>query len=249
MEIEYRPYKDCELEGSAAIIGFPSLGLVSSIATNFVSREMKMDLIGGFTSPQFPPYCILQNGTPMPQIRIFSAARESEPESTDVGGCCRVSIITSEFLPKPEHNYDIARAVLGWIVSNDVKTVITLDGIPMFATDKYDLIAAGSTAHARSLIDQYGITKFDDGMVRGISGILLYECSQRGIDVISLMGSAKSELPDPYGAALLLDPIKRMFPEINVDTEPLYEEAEELNKRINARIAQAPGSDDNILYG
>ena len=53
MEIEYRHCKDCELEGSAVVIGFPSLGLVSSIATNFLSRELKMDLIGGFTSPQF----------------------------------------------------------------------------------------------------------------------------------------------------------------------------------------------------
>ena len=79
--------------------------------------------------------------------------------------------------------------------------------------------------------------------------MLLYECSVKGIDVISLMGTAKSELPDPFGAARLLDPIKKMFPEINVDTEPLYEEAEELNKRINNRPSQAPGSDDNILYG
>ena len=41
-----------------------------------------------------------------------------------------------------------------------------------------------------------------------------------------MLGTAKSELPDPYGAARLLDPIQRMFPEISVDTEPLYEEAD-----------------------
>jgi len=249
MEIDYRPYSDCGLEGSAAIIGFPSLGLVSSIATNFLSRELKMELIGGFTSPQFPPYCILQNGEPMPQIRVFSAARESDPEKAGVGGCCRLSIVTSEFIPKPDQNYDIAMAVFDWIVKNGVRTVITLDGLPMFEPDKYNLIAAGSTPHARSMIDEYGLEHFDDGMVRGISGILLYECSRKGIDVISLMGSAKSELPDPFGAARLLDPIKSMFPEINVDTEPLYEEAEELNKRINSRQAQTASSDDSILYG
>ena len=41
MDIEYRSFKDCDLADSAVIIGFPSLGLVSSIATNFLSREMK----------------------------------------------------------------------------------------------------------------------------------------------------------------------------------------------------------------
>ncbi len=248
MDIEYRSYKDCDLTDSAVIIGFPSLGLVSSIATNFLSREMKQDLIGGFTSSQFPPYCILQNGVPMPQIRVFSADRESDPEKPGV--CCsKISIITSEFIPKPEQNHDIAMAVLGWILDNNVKTVITLDGIPMFTPDKYDLIAAGSTEHAREMIGQYGMELFSEGMVRGISGILLYECSVRGIDVISMMGSAKSELPDPIGGARLLEPIKRMFPEITVNTEPLYEEAEELNKRIGTKPPLPSETDDSVLYG
>ena len=248
MDIEYRSYKDCELKDSAVIIGFPSLGLVSSIATNFLSREMKQDLIGGFTSSQFPPYCILQNGVPMPQIRVFSADRESDPEGQGV--CCsKISIITSEFIPKPDQHYGIAMAVLDWILANEVRTVITLDGIPMFTPDKYDLIAAGSTDHAREMIEQYGMEMFSDGMVRGISGILLYECSVRGIDVISMMGSAKSELPDPMGAARLLEPIKKMFPEITVDTEPLYEEAEELNKRIGTKPPLPADTDDRVLYG
>ena len=247
MDIEYRSYMDCDLKGSAVILGFPSLGLVSSIATNFLSRELKMDLIGGFTSSQFPPYCILQGGKPMPQIRIFSAVRE-EPECQGVG-CRRISIITTEFIPKPEQYHGIAMAIFDWIQDTGVSTVITLDGIPMFTPDKYDLIAAASTEHARSLIDEFGIDHFDDGMIRGISGILLLECSETDIDVISMLGTAKSELPDPYGAARLLDPIQRMFPEISVDTEPLYEEAQELNKRIGARSAHASDPDDSILYG
>ena len=248
MEIEYSTFVPCDLRGSAAIIGFPSLGLVSSIATNFLSRELKQELIGGFTSPEFPPYCILQNGTPMPQIRVFSAKREIDPENPGIP-CGRISIITTEFVPKPEQNYEITRAILDWLVRNEITTVITLDGIPMFVPDKYDLIAAGSSERARNLIAEYGIEPFNDGMVRGVSGVLLYECSRRRIDVISLMGTAKSELPDPIGGARLLEPIKKMFPEMVFDTEPLYEEAAELNKRINTRPSDSAGSDDSILYG
>ena len=106
MEIEYRHCKDCELEGSAVVIGFPSLGLVSSIATNFLSRELKMDLVGGFTSPQFPPYCILQNGEPMPQIRIFSGARETDPDNPGVAECCRVTHLRRTI---PKHIWQTCR--------------------------------------------------------------------------------------------------------------------------------------------
>lgn len=248
MEIDYRTFAPCDLKGSAVIIGFPSLGLVSSIATNFLSRELKQDLIGGFTSPDFPPYCVLQDGVPMPQIRVFSAPREIDPENPGIE-CNRLSLITTEFIPKPEFSYDIAMSILKWLVDNEVKTVITLDGIPMFTPGQYELIAAASGDSAKKMVEDYEIQPFNDGMVRGISGILLYECSLRGIDIVNVMGTAKSELPDPIGGAHLLELIKKMFPEVDFDTEPLYEEAAELNKRINSRPAQPHDTDDSILYG
>lgn len=229
-----------------AIVGFPSLGLVSSIATNFLSRDLKLDLVAGLTSSDFPPYALIQNGRPMPPIRIFSGCRDKCEEGLD---CDNIVVVTTEFGPKAETHRDIALALLDWFAENHVDTVVTLDGIPMFAPDKYDILGTASTPEAREMMNRYGVEPFDDGMVRGISGVLLYEGSVRGMNVISFLGTARSEIPDPLGAAKLLEVIKRMLPEVHIDTEPLYAEAKEIDNRLKAQAEPADTGNRDILYG
>ena len=246
IDVRIRKLKDHEFKNAVAIVGYPSIGLVSSIASNFMSRELKLELVAGIESPDFPPYTVMQNGVPMPQMRIFSGLRE--PNIEDDGGidCEDIAIITSEFVPKVEHMYPIATTLLDWFEENDIKTVIILDGIPMFSPETYEIMGAGSTENARSIMEKYQIEGFNDGMIRGIAGLLLYEGSLRGLDIITILGSARADIPDPIGAAHLLEPIQRMIPEIKLDMEPLYQEASDLDKRLNQR----PISDNNtILYG
>ncbi len=48
-------YEKMKFKNALAIVGFPSLGLVSSIATNFIVRTMDLKRIAGLRSPNFPP--------------------------------------------------------------------------------------------------------------------------------------------------------------------------------------------------
>ncbi|MBR1973821.1 MAG: PAC2 family protein, partial [Candidatus Methanomethylophilaceae archaeon] len=107
IDVRIRKLKDHEFRNAVAIIGYPSIGLVSSIASNFMSRELKLELVAGIESPDFPPYTVMQNGIPMPQMRIFSGLRE--PKDDEDGGidCEDIVIVTSEFVPKVEHMYPI----------------------------------------------------------------------------------------------------------------------------------------------
>lgn len=243
-------YKDKELKNTIAIVGFPSIGLVSSIATNFLARELKLDLMAGFSSPDFPPYALIQNGLPLPPIRIYAGDRNCD-EETGLN-CDSLVVITSEFMPKMEQHYPIAISILEWLAQNNIKTIITLDGIPQFAPDEHVLLGAGSTPTAREIMKQYEIEEFEDGMIRGTSGIMLFEGMNRGLDVITLLGSARADMPDPRGAAKLMEPLGKMLPELKVDTEPLYAEAEELDKRIkNQAASESPPElpKDQVLYG
>ena len=38
-------YSDMRSDDAVAIVGFPSLGLVSSIATGFLAKELKLDVV------------------------------------------------------------------------------------------------------------------------------------------------------------------------------------------------------------
>ena len=240
-------YGEMRSNDAVAIVGFPSLGLVSSIATSFLAKELKLDLIAAVSSPSFPPYAIVQGGIPMAPVRFYGGCRKKD-ESCECGIDCEdLFVITSEFVPKPEQTDEMASLIIDWCLENNVRTVITLDGIPLFGPDMYSIIGVGSTENARETMRKYEIESIDDGMVRGLSGMILLKASDMDLDVITLLGSAKQDMPDPKGAAKLMEPLTRLLPELKIDTEPLYKEAEEIEKKIrNQQIHQYENQD---IYG
>ena len=240
-------YGDMNSKDAVAIVGFPSLGLVSSIATSFLAKELKLDLIAAVSSPSFPPYAIVQNGMPLPPVRFYGGCRKKE-EGCECGiGCEDLFVITSEFVPKPDQTDELAQLIIDWCKDNNVNTVITLDGIPLFGPDLYSIIGVGSTDNARKMMKGYGIDSIEDGMVRGLSGMMLLKASEMDLDVITLLGSAKQDMPDPKGAAKLMEPLTRLLPELKIDTEPLYKEAEEIEKKIRAQ--QIHQYENQDIYG
>ena len=240
-------YDDMHSEDAVAIIGFPSLGLVSSIATGFLAKELKLDLIAAVSSPSFPPYAIVQGGVPMCPVRIYGGCRKKDEGCENGIGCEDLFVITSEFVPKPEQTDEMAELIIDWCKNNNVSTVITLDGIPLFTPDTYSIIGVGSTENARKMMKKYDIDSIEDGMVRGLSGMMLLKASEMDLDVITLLGSAKQDMPDPKGAAKLMEPLTRLLPELSIDTEPLYKEAEEIDKKI--RDQQIRQYSDQDIYG
>src|SRR5574344_916767 len=109
-ELVFHDYNGMQLKNAVAIIGFPSLGLVSSIATGFLARELKLELIGAISSPSFPPYAIIQNGRPMPPVRFYGGKRSCK-DTNGLDGDDLV-IVTSEFVPKPEQHAEMANMLI-----------------------------------------------------------------------------------------------------------------------------------------
>ena len=64
-------YADMGLENPVAIVGFPSSGLVSSIAANYYVSQLKMKVVAGISGPDMPPYCFVYEGSAYPPIRMY----------------------------------------------------------------------------------------------------------------------------------------------------------------------------------
>lgn len=245
-------YEKMKFKNALAIVGFPSLGLVSSIATNFIVRTMDLKRIAGISSPDFPPYSLVQNGFPMPPVRIYAGDRVCDDDGED---CEHLIVITAEFMPKMEMHHPMAKLILDWCQENDIKTILTMEGIAVPDVDKTPIFGIGSTDAMREKIRKYDIEPLNEGMVRGLSGIILYEAAAAGIDVITLLGPARADIPDARGAAMLLEPIKRMLPELKLDIEPLLKEAEEIESKMREAVqgisppSNTAPADNSYLYG
>ncbi|MDR3206656.1 MAG: PAC2 family protein, partial [Candidatus Methanoplasma sp.] len=122
-EVRVMRYSDAKYENPTALVGLPSIGLVGSILSSFVIREMKMSVIAGIASPDLPPYCMIQGGIPYPPIRIYGCARNGADEP---GG--DLVIVTSEIAPPPEQCYALAIAILGVLSDLGVSKIICLEG-------------------------------------------------------------------------------------------------------------------------
>lgn len=239
-------YSDNKYEDPIAIVGFPGVGLVGSILTSFVIRELKMEVIAGITSPDFPPYALIQDGNPYPPIRIYGCKREKSSEH-----CGDLVIVTSEITLKPEQYYDVCTTLMGVFKELGIVSVVALEGIPQF-DETGTMLACGTSKVSREKIESLGLVKLDEGLVRGLAGVMLYEGFYSNMDVLAILCPANPALPDPRSAAKILEPLSKMVPELKIDAEPLYKEAEELENKIKEQQEYAnkiESSENQNLYG
>lgn len=240
MSIRTVKYRDMGLVKPIAIIGFPSTGLVSSILSNFYVSQYKMEVIGGMSGPEMPPYCFLYNGSAYPPVRMYGHKGKGK-KGRDVIVC------VSEYAPKPEQCYVFAHEMIRYLRSMDVTDVICLEGINRFS-DHDEPLVCGSGPGAMDLMKKSKLDKMDNGMIRGMTGVLLYDGPLAGLNVVSIMTEGNPNIPDPGAAAKLLEPMSKMVPGLKLDPSPLLKEAEEIERHIDNQ-EQEERLDDSALYG
>lgn len=249
-ELKIHEYRDNIFESGMMIVGFPSVGLVSSIAANYIVRTSGLNRIAGVLSPDFPPYTLINQGVPSPPVRIYAGDRKC----TDTELCKQIVAVVAEFMPKPETIKPLADSLLDYCDEKGIKTVVTLEGVAKPGSSDLSPMGVGSTQAARDMLSKYGVEEMKEGIISGISGVLLYEGERRDIDVMCLLGAARAEYPDARGSAKLLEVVAKMLPELKIDPDPLYREAEEMEKQLKkAQESTNPqhksSFEDSVIYG
>lgn len=259
-------YNSDKLRDPIAIVGLPSIGLVGSITSSFLARELKLGIAAGLTYPDIQQYAILQDGEAYPPVRFYAgpmpkARRKKKTEVAEEPAEAKAAkpkkrvkardliVVTSEVAAKPEFVYSFTCDIIDIVASMGARQIIIADGIPN--TDPTSmLMGAYSTENAKHMLEENGIPLMKDGIVRGFSGVALYKGKVDDIDLVCLISPANPQLPDPRAAAALLEPLSKMIPKLDVDPAPLYKEADEIEGRIRAQQTQQliVNNQDN-LYG
>ncbi len=226
------------LNNPVAIIGFPTIGLVGSILASYISKEKNMTFIAGITSPELPPYALIQNGEPFPPIRMYSSRGDDGND---------IVVVTSEITPKPELCYDLTMRLLEVLGDLGVKRIIALEGVAQY--DGTGIIVCGTNKETVEASKGDDVTVLNDGLVRGITGILLYEGRENNVDILALLCPASPNMPDPRASATIIGPLTRIVPGLGVDVGPLIKEAEEMESKIHQEIQNEQNDDIRQIYG
>lgn len=242
MSIETHTYTELVLDDPVAIVGFPSVGLVSSIAANYIASQLKMPAIAGMNGPNIPPYCLIADGVAYPPIRFYGMKSRTKT-GRDLVVC------TSEFAPKPEDCYEVGIAVLDVLRNLGCRQVICLEGIPRIS-DADHAVVCGSGIVSERMEKASGLPRMDNGMVKGTSGVILCESRPRGMTATTLMCPANPSIPDPGSAVEFLEPLSKMIRGLKINSKPLLAEAEEIRKKLEADQASVDREQtQNTLYG
>jgi len=117
--------KKMDLRNAIVFDGFPSVGLVSTIATNYLINVLELEQIGLIDSPAFPALSIIRNGEPLSPVRIYGGQKEVKGDGDETKN---IVVFISEFAPPIGMVKSIAKIIVDFAVENDCHMIITPEG-------------------------------------------------------------------------------------------------------------------------
>jgi len=237
-EIEIIEYKKIDLSNSMLVVAFPTVGLISSIAGHFIIDSLKLEEIGTISSRFFIPATVIHKSIPSPPVRIYAGEKTCGPNVS----CEQLVVIISEFMPPLDIIKTLATKILKWADEKGVKTIVALEGshaVENTLDKDLQVQGVGSNQKMKKILKKHKIDETIEGMITGVTGVLLYESVLKNRDVICLLSEAHSQYPDSRAAGNILKKLDILLPEIKIDPKPLYKEAEQIEKNIRKYMEQS----------
>jgi uncharacterized protein len=235
-----------KLNSPILIAGFPGAGLVGSISTSYIINRLHMNQIASVESEFIVPGVIYAEGKLRHPFRLYSNER---------GDVC---VLVCEAPIMIQGMYSVLDTVSKWILHNNVREVLVLDGIAVegLPSSRTPIILSsdGREADAANLIHDYNsdVTKKEEvnvvdnassiypttAFVGGMAGGILSSCLSNSIPSKAILLYAARGIPDPEGAAILIESLAKITDNtsLKIDTTELRKQGAALKTRMEKII-------------
>jgi uncharacterized protein len=210
-------HSDMELESPILVEGMPGVGLVGKIAADHLVKTLDMEYYASIHCDGLPRLAIYDEGdrAVRPPVRIYA------DESRDL------LVLQSDIPISPQGAPEFSSCLAGWCAQEDVLP-LCLSGLPEEKDGVPTMYGIG-TGTGPEFLDEHGIeTPTENGMISGPTGALLAEIGEQEHDGIGLVVQANNQFPDPEAARVLLVDAIEPITGIEVSTDLLVEQAEEI---------------------
>lgn len=205
------------------IVGFPGTGLVGSICANYIIENKSLHQIAFVDSEYIIPAAIYIGGKLRHPFRIYADDKRT------------LCVIVCEAPLRPEGVYSIMELVVTWASRNEVREVLVLDGVPVRGglpiKDRKPMILSSSSPSSSSNASKDDPVK--SAMMMGVSGGLISACLSDEMPCTGVLIPSTSGIPDPEGAAILLETISKMpSVPLEIDVKPLRQEGQAIERQL-----------------
>jgi uncharacterized protein (TIGR00162 family) len=224
--------KIVELNNPILIEGFPGLGMVGNIATQYLARQLKAQKLATLYSPHFPYQVIVNKKGSARLLRgefFFWKNKTGENDLIFLTGDSQAQTIEGQF--------EVANSILDYAEKKKVKTVITIGGYRNEVEDSPKIVAV-STNHAllKKALNAKAISSEAGIPIVGTAGLLLGLAKFRNVDALCLLGETRGYLPDPKTAKSVIKTLQGII-DVAVDLTGLDKEIER-SKEILDRMRE-----------
>ena len=227
--------KNNSLKGSMLVVGFPTHGLVGSVAVSYLRHSLDMSPIAYMVSEEFPPTVVMEGGVVSPPVRFYASRTVCGVNKK----CNQLVAALSDIQPAPGLLNAIGKSLLDFAEKKGIDLVVALEGQPVEEGDgdgEVRVVAMANKA-AAPLLDTYRFERAD-GLVTGFAGALLLSSVDRSTPVLCLVSQAHRGHPDARAAAKILEVINPMVPMLVFDTKPLRRKAAEIETELRKNMVQ-----------
>lgn len=224
---------ELEFDSPVLVEGLPGIGLVGKIATDHLVDTFDMSYYGAVYCEGIPNVTTYRAGnhTPRPPVRLYADDRRD------------LLALQSDVPVSPRVASEFATCLAGWFDTNDV-TPLCLSGLPE-EKDDIPALYGIATGEMETELDSIGIDPPDEsGLISGPTGALLAESDKLGIDSVGLIVQANKQFPDPEAARVLLLEAVEPLTGVEVETETLVEQAEEIAQAREQLAKQMQQADE-----
>jgi uncharacterized protein len=231
------------LNNPILIAGFPGPGLVGSISTSHIIEQLHMHQIACVESEFIVPGVIYIAGKIRYPFRLYS---------NQEGNVC-VLVCEAPIMIQGIHS--VLDTVVKWAKENEVREVMVLEGIPVEGIPDSSRKPMILSSAIREDNNNDSFYKDDTGekkdfsssspptsnttFIAGISGGLLSSCLSNGIACKAVLIPASSGIPDPEGAAILIESISNITDNDSlkrIDAKQLREKGANLKRQMTETI-------------
>jgi uncharacterized protein len=210
---------DLDLDAPTLVDGLPGAGLVGKIAADHLVEQFDMTCAASVHCDGLPPVAVYRGNSSetLPPVRLYADAERD------------LLVLQSDVPVSPTSATDFAACLTNWFGDHDVLPLY-LSGLPN-QKDGVPEVYGISTGNADRYLDDAGVVPpRDAGLVSGPTGALLNEAVERDFASVGLVAETEAKFPDPESARAVLRHGIAPIAGIDVETNDLVEQAEEIQE-------------------
>ncbi len=226
--------RDESLKGAMMVVGFPTHGLVGSVAASYLVHALDMSLVAYMTSEQFPPTVIMEEGVVNAPVRLYASKLVCGPDRS----CDQLVVVIADIQPPVGMLNGLGRVLLDWAETKGVQLVIAIEGQPIESEVHGDArVVAMANRAAAPLLERYTF-QAANGVVTGLAGGIMLGAIGRTTPVLCLVAQAHKDYPDARAAAKVIETVNPLVPLLVLDTKPLREKARQIEAEVRKTLQQ-----------